>query len=44
MDFLEIQSFCGFDLEKADEMAKGYPPIEYTPELLDEMMMESGID
>lgn len=38
MDFIEIMNFCGFDLEKANEMVKG------NAEIIDEILRETGLE
>lgn len=43
-DFMEIMSFHGFDLKKADKAAKEYPPVVYAPELIDEEMNRVGLE
>lgn len=43
-DFMEIMGFHGFDLKKADEAAKEYPPVVYTPEMIDEEMNRVGLE
>mgnify|MGYP003571252033 CR=1 FL=1 len=44
MDFLEIQSLCGFDMQKAHDMAREYPPVTYPPALIAEIMEDSCVD
>lgn len=44
MDFLEIQSLCGFDLQKAHDMANGIPPVAYPPDILEEEMDRVGLE
>ena len=39
MDYLEIMSFCGFDLEKANEMAQDFPPS-----VIQEVLTEIGLE
>lgn len=43
-DFYEIMNFYGFDLEKANAIAKEYPPVLYSPELMSAIMEESCVD
>lgn len=33
MDYLEIQSFCGFDLDRANAMAARYDPLDLAGEV-----------
>lgn len=43
MDFLEIMNFCGYDLEKANEMAN-QTDTKSLPEIIEDIMRETGLE
>ena len=43
MDYLEIMDCCGYDLDKANDLAHEIE-AKTLPEVIDEIMRETGLD
>ena len=43
MDFLELMNFCGYDLEKANEMAN-QTDTKSLSEIIEDIMRETGLE